>query len=758
MHRGPLDSILTETGALGGSMKRSSLTGRDPVRFVFPFTVALAAVAVILAAAAVQVGADLEKATAETEQLLSGRATALARSAVSGGRPAAILDTLSLDASGMIVLSLAAGHQAGSGLESALVYVLPPGTVDFPGGTRVDPLAMDAFMAGTSLSRREGDILSSAVIECPGADSPAAVAVASARIPLSQIALDRFRRESIPGLFILSLALVTPVIFLLYISFFTRRRELDSFELYAPNAPADTPSARPEPQEAFRILAGAVKSSRGTAGMILMDGSAVMKALNESAANLFDGRPEDFMGQSMRTLPCFGPAERAALRPDPGEWSTMSLPLKVDQATGPPRYLRISVTPAGADPGGPAWLAILTDVTEAENLKKEKERLMEREMAVNSYAILAAMVRGFSHDLSNLLSSIIGAASLGEAVHDPGNPDRQRYEAILNATERASAISEELFHSAGLTESRAVPLDPVRELEETTEALRSVLPRSISLEVNLKGVLPSVIADRSLFRQTIYNMALRSSGALQGSGRIKLWVEDVPDPSSDPRFAGQCRNLCGIHCVSICISDGTLLPVGLQRSLSTSESDPYEIEKLYGAGMAAVQQAVRVMKGVLVFSPDQRGTVIRMLLPAAQRMADTLAQAASRSNISVLIAESEIIVRETAARILQHFGFRAVEASSGEEALAVLDHESFDLLILDLGTFAGPSLDVAMVCSERWPSMAVLFTSGYEIPTDVSSFLKSRPGAGFLRKPYPPESISSEITRLVASMRPSGQS
>ncbi|HRY60825.1 MAG TPA: hypothetical protein P5266_01420, partial [Candidatus Fermentibacter sp.] len=74
-----------------------------------------------------------------------------------------------------------------------------------------------------------------------------------------------------------------------------------------------------------------------------------------------------------------------------------------------------------------------------------------------------------------------------------------------------------------------------------------------------------------------------------------------------------------------------------------------------------------------------------------------------------------------------------------------------------LGTFAGPSLDVAMVCSERWPSMAVLFTSGYEIPADVSSFLKSRPGAGFLRKPYPPESMSSEITRLVASMRPSGQ-
>lgn len=133
---------------------------------------------------------------------------------------------------------------------------------------------------------------------------------------------------------------------------------------------------------------------------------------------------------------------------------------------------------------------MLTDITELEDLKREKERLMEREMAVNSYAILAAMVRGISHDLSNLLSSIIGAASIGEAIHEPGDPDRQRYEAILNATERASAIAEELFQSADITENRAVPLDPVRELEETTEALRSVLPRSISLEVNLKGSCP----------------------------------------------------------------------------------------------------------------------------------------------------------------------------------------------------------------------------------------------------------------------------
>ncbi len=737
-------------------MKSSSFAGREPVRLVFPFTVALAAVAVILAAAAVQVGAALRKSVAENEQFLICRATSLAKSAISGR--AGFLDTLLIDSSGLQVLSPDPGSTCGLGLELAVVYILPEGMSSFPGGVAVDSLAMEALEQESVLVHRDGAFLGSAAMERMTASGGTAVASVSSRIPLSQLSLERFRRESIPGLFLLSLILVTPVVFLLYLSFFSRRNELASFEATPNGTRPDPMLPSTEPVETGRIMRDAVKSTRGTVGLVLLDDSATITAINETAADLLDGRPEDFMGRSIRTLPCFGPAERALLRNGPGDWNHRQTALRADQATGAPRFLRVSVTPLGVEDAGPLWLTILSDITEMEDLKKEKERLMEREMAVNSYAILAAMVRGFSHDLNNLLSGVIGAASLGEAVHDPGSPDRQRYEAILGATERASAISEELFHSAGLTESHAVPLDPVRELEETTEALRSVLPRSISLEVNLKGVLPRVIADRALLRQTIYNMALRSSGALQGSGRIKLWVEDVPDPSSDPRFMNQCRNLSGIHCICICISDGTILPLGLQRSLSMADSDPYEIEKLYGAGMAAVQQAVRVMKGVLVFSSDQRWTTIRMLLPAAQRMDELSAGVPLRGDISVLIAEEEVIVRETTARILQHYGFRTVEAASGEEALAVLDHEGFDALLLDLGTFGTPSLDVALICSERWPSMAVLFTSGYEIPGDVNSFLRARAGAGFLRKPYPPEAVSNEISRLVNSLRSGGGS
>ena len=160
-----------------------------------------------------------------------------------------------------------------------------------------------------------------------------------------------------------------------------------------------------------------------------------------------------------------------------------------------------------------------------------------------------------------------------------------------------------------------------------------------------------------------------------------------------------------------------------------------------------------MMKGVLVFTTEQRWTEIRMLLPAAQRVEDADPALAARGDISILVAEGERIVRETTARILQHFGFRTVEAASGEEALAVLDHESFDVLLLDLGTFSTPSLDIALICTERWPSMAILFTSAFEMPVDVSSFLRARSATGLLRKPYSPESVSNEIMRLVGTVR-----
>jgi nitrogen-specific signal transduction histidine kinase len=618
-----------------------------------------------------------------------------------------------------------------------------------------DTLAMEALSgSGLAFGRSqtpEGWVFSAASVWPSQGPDWQAIAVVERRAPAGLAFLEGLRSGGLAGLFAIAVLVTFPAFILLRLSSLRRKRELEIFE--EEDAPAD--SVAPEVQSAQmrrgEDLPELIGTLDGPLPLVLLDVDGSVVAASRAAAELLDERVEDLTGQPFRSISCFGSDARPVLAGDLRQTLDSSPVIRLVHADGRTAFARLRTASAGGDGG--YQLVSIQDVSEMEAMKSEREKLIEREMALNSYAVLATMVRGFSSDLNNLLAGVIGAASLGEAVHEESDPDRQRYSAILAAAERAAAISDELIHTASLTEAQTRPLDSAAELQEIAEALRSVLPRTISMEVQLGGELPMLIADRALLRQVLYNLALRSSGALQGTGRIRFFLEEVADPSTDPRFEGAGRNPGRTRCVCISVSDGTVLPAGLQKLLTAPDVDAYEIEKSYGAGMAAVSQAVRALKGCLTCSTEARGTVIRMLFPAAEkpRTEALTGPGVSGAGISVLIAEEESIVRETTRQILEHFGFRTAEATTGDEALGILEHERFDALLLDLGSFGTPSLEVARICRERWPGMAVLLTSGYETPSGLDD-PRLQPGTGFLRKPYFPEAVASEIVRLLGSL------
>jgi len=588
----------------------------------------------------------------------------------------------------------------------------------------------------------------------PGPDWQA-LAVVTRRMPPALGFLEGLRSGGLVGLFAIAVLVTFPAFVLLRLSSMRRRRELETFEEETSEPPSGPGAAQGTVRPRGSGLPEVIGSLDGPLAAVLLDADGTIVSVSRAAAEMFDERTEDLTGEPFASTSCFGPETRRLLSGDLRKALDSSPVVRIARTDGSVAHTRLrSASAIGSGEDG-YLLVFAQDVSEMEAMKSERERLMEREMALNSYAVLATMVRGFSHDLNNLLAGIIGAASLGDAISDETGPDHQRYSAILTAAERAAAISDELIHTASLTEAQSRPLDPSAELQEIAEALRSVLPRTISLEVAVSGgELPMLIADRALLRQVLYNLALRSSGALQGTGRIRFYLEDIPDPLTDPRFTTACRSRGNVRCVCISVSDGTVLPPGLQKMLTASDADAYEIEKGYGAGMAAVSQAVKALKGCLTCSQEARGTVVRMLFPAAERPKppeSIRSPGVSGVGISVLIAEEEVIVRETTRQILEHFGFRTAESTSGDEALAILEHERFDALLLDLGSSGTPSLEVVRISRERWPSMAVLLTSSYEAPAGLDG-PSLRHGTGFLRKPYFPEAVAAEIVRLLGTL------
>jgi DNA-binding response OmpR family regulator len=120
-------------------------------------------------------------------------------------------------------------------------------------------------------------------------------------------------------------------------------------------------------------------------------------------------------------------------------------------------------------------------------------------------------------------------------------------------------------------------------------------------------------------------------------------------------------------------------------------------------------------------------------------------------NGHILIIDDEAALRQTLSRILQRAGLQVTSAASGQEGLAYLAQQSFDLVYLDIRMPDMNGMEVLKIIHAGQPELpVVLFTA----QPDLSSALEAlRQGAtDYLLKPLQPQDIL-ERTRAILARR-----
>jgi CheY-like chemotaxis protein len=114
--------------------------------------------------------------------------------------------------------------------------------------------------------------------------------------------------------------------------------------------------------------------------------------------------------------------------------------------------------------------------------------------------------------------------------------------------------------------------------------------------------------------------------------------------------------------------------------------------------------------------------------------------------LTILLVEDEVLVRFAAADLLRSQGHEVVEASNGEEALAVLQAGlDFNLVVSDVrmpGSVNGLKLVERM--REHWPHIGRLLATSHWPEEGVN-------GAHYLAKPYTDDALLRAIQEAATS-------
>lgn len=116
----------------------------------------------------------------------------------------------------------------------------------------------------------------------------------------------------------------------------------------------------------------------------------------------------------------------------------------------------------------------------------------------------------------------------------------------------------------------------------------------------------------------------------------------------------------------------------------------------------------------------------------------------------ILLVDDNDMLRAILERRLREKGYAVTPADDGQEAVRQIQDRpcgAFDVVILDYSMPGLTGGEAANLMRRACPDQAVLFLSGYDLPTDL------RKGEAFLQKPAMVEDIVEAIERLIRSKR-----
>jgi two-component system cell cycle sensor histidine kinase/response regulator CckA len=267
-------------------------------------------------------------------------------------------------------------------------------------------------------------------------------------------------------------------------------------------------------------------------------------------------------------------------------------------------------------------VGVVDDITEKIRAEERQRELDHRLRVAERLESLGQLAAGVAHDFNNILTAILGHASIAQETTETGAESgavnaavagslQKSLDGVIRAGTRATRLISQLLAFGRPDIAQPEPLDVNEFLDEIETLLEPLLSSRIEIVKDRDDDLWQVFVDSGQLGQIVLNLAVNSRDAMPAGGKLALRTRNhVVDADTGPLAPGRY--------VELTIADSGH---GIPADVLEHVLDPFFTTKPVGQGtglgLATVYSIVRKYGGDLVISSTVgKGTTIDVYLPA----------------------------------------------------------------------------------------------------------------------------------------------
>jgi two-component system cell cycle sensor histidine kinase/response regulator CckA len=399
-------------------------------------------------------------------------------------------------------------------------------------------------------------------------------------------------------------------------------------------------------------------------------------------------------------------------------------------------------------------LVACEDITELKRAEEEKAALQDQLHQSQRVEAIGRLAGGIAHDFNNLLAVIKGYSQLSSTQLKEGDPLRGNIDEIQSAAGRAASLTRQLLAFSRRQVMEAEVLDLNTLLRDLDKMLRRVIGEDIEL-VTLHGEdLGRVRADVGQIEQVIMNLAVNARDAMPSGGKLTI---ETANAELDEFYAHSHVDVKPGHYVMFSVSD---TGVGMTPEVRERIFEPFfttkEKGRGTGLGLSTTYGIVKQSEGhIWVYSELGKGTTFKIYLPRVNEPLEDISKEGLKGelpcgNETILVVEDDEEVRKLAAKILESQGYRILETSNGDDAIAACEKykSSIHLMLADIVMPGMSGTELAKLLKPLNPEIRTLYMSGYTDSAIVHHEVVEE-GVNYIQKPFTMEGLVRKVREVL---------